>query len=73
MLTVALIGEQLPPGPARDDFEALSDQERMRVDLDNPRWRRIMAALGPDFRLTVPDDFVDAVLPPPRLGGGKDH
>ncbi|SFI05504.1 hypothetical protein [Methylobacterium brachiatum] len=73
MLSVALIGEQLPPGPAREDFAALTVEERLRIDLRNPRWQRIMAALGLDFQLALLDDFADAVVPPPRLGNGKDH
>jgi hypothetical protein len=73
MLAIALLGEQLPPGPAREDFEALTDGERMRIDLRNPRWQRIMAALGPDFQLTLPDDFADAVMPPPHHGKAGEH
>lgn len=73
MLTVALIGEQLPPGPAREDFEALTAEERMQIDLRNPRWQRIMSALPSDFAIKVPDDFVDALVPPPHLGKASEH
>jgi hypothetical protein len=63
---IAMVGERLPDGPERDEFDAMPFEELdeiARAAPGNLHWRRFMAALSPEARDEVAKALVAAVLP----------
>ena len=63
---IAMVGERLPEGPERDEFEAMSHDDIVKLanaGPKNPQWLRFMTALAPEDRDELGEAFLAAVTP----------